>query len=235
MPLLTAEEWEILRLSLKVALWSVVGSLPPAVAVAVLLARGRFPARRVLDAIVHLPLVLPPVVIGYFLLLLLGRRAPLGEFLEQYLGIVLSFRWTGAAVAAAVMGFPLMVRAIRLSLESVDEKLEAAARTLGAGPLRVFSTVTLPLMLPGIITGVLLSFARSLGEFGATITFVSNIPGETRTLPLAIYTFTQVPGGDAHALRLSVIAVLLSVAALLFSESLARRATQRLKGRDDKN
>ena len=232
MPILTAEEWEILGLSLKVALWSVVGSLPPAVAVAAVLARANFPAKRVLDAIVHLPLVLPPVVIGYFLLLLFGRRGPVGEFLEQYFGIVLSFRWTGAAVAAAVMGFPLMVRAIRLSLDAVDEKLEAAARTLGAGSLLIFATVTLPLMLPGIITGVLLSFARSLGEFGATITFVSNIPGETRTLPLAIYTFTQVPGGDAQALRLSIVAILLSIAALLFSESLARRATRRLKGRD---
>jgi len=232
MALLTPDEWEVLRLSLKVALLSVAGSLPFAVAVAALLARGRFPAKRILDAAVHLPLVLPPVVIGYFLLLLFGRHGPLGEFLEQYFGIVLSFRWTGAAVAAAVMGFPLMVRAIRLSLESVDEKLEAAARTLGAGSLLVFGTITLPLMLPGIITGVLLSFARSLGEFGATITFVSNIPGETRTLPLAIYAYTQVPGGDAQALRLSIIAVLLSVAALLFSETLARRATRRLKGRD---
>ena len=155
----------------------------------------------------HLPLVLPPVVIGYFLLLLLGRRGPIGAFLDQYFGVVLAFRWTGAAVACAVMGFPLMVRAIRLSLEAVDERLEAAARTLGASRLRVLATVTLPLALPGIITGVLLSFARSLGEFGATITFVSNIPGETRTLPLAIYTYTQVPSGDALALRLSLIAM----------------------------
>ena len=235
MTFMTPEEWEVLRLSVKVALWSVAGSLPLALAAAMLLARCRFPGKSVIDAAVHLPLVLPPVVIGYFLLLLLGRRGPLGAFLEQYLGIVFSFRWTGAALAAAVMGFPLMVRAIRLSLEAVDEKLEAAARTLGAGAVVVFMTVTLPLMLPGIITGMLLSFARSLGEFGATITFVSNIPGETRTLPLAIYTFTQVPDGDAQALRLSIIAIVLSLAALVFSEVLARRATRRLKGRDDQD
>lgn len=229
---LSAEEWEILRLSLKIAFWSVAGSLPLAALVAYVLARMRFPGKSLFDALVHLPLVLPPVVIGYFLLLLLGRRGPLGEFLEAHFGVVLAFRWTGAAVACAVMGFPLMVRAIRLSLESVDEKLEAAARTLGANRLRVLMSITLPLTLPGIITGVLLSFARSLGEFGATITFVSNIPGETRTLPLAIYTFTQVPNGDAQALRLSLLAVLLSVVALVVSEMLARRATRRLKGKD---
>ena len=235
MVFITPEEWEVLRLSIRVALWSVLGSLPPALVAAFVLARCRFPGKSIVDAVVHLPLVLPPVVIGYFLLLLLGRRGPLGVFFEQYLGIVFSFRWTGAALAAAVMGFPLMVRAIRLSLEAVDEKLEAAARTLGAGFVVVFMTVTLPLMLPGIITGMLLSFARSLGEFGATITFVSNIPGETRTLPLAIYTFTQVPDGDAQALRLSIIAILVSLAALFFSEVLARRATRRLKGRDDQD
>ena len=192
--MLTAEEWEILRLSMKVAL--VERGRQPARSRSswrYLLARYEFPGKSLFDAFVHLPLVLPPVVIGYFLLLLLGRRGPIGALLDQYFGIVLSFRWTGAAVACAVMGFPLMVRAIRLSLEAVDEKLEAAARTLGASRLRVLATVTLPLALPGIITGVLLSFARSLGEFGATITFVSNIPGETRTLPLAIYTYTQVP------------------------------------------
>jgi molybdate transport system permease protein len=228
----TSDEWEILRLSLKVALWSVAGSLPIALAIAQLLARYQFPGKSLLDALVHLPLVLPPVVIGYFLLLLLGRRGPIGALLDEYFGIVLAFRWTGAAVACAVMGFPLMVRAIRLSLEAVDEKLEAAARTLGASRLRVIATITLPLALPGIITGTLLSFARSLGEFGATITFVSNIPGETRTLPLAIYTYTQVPGGDPHAMRLSLIAVVVSLAALLLSEILARRATQAVKGRD---
>jgi molybdate transport system permease protein len=229
---LTAEEWEILRLSIKVALWSVAGSLPFALAAAYVLARASFPGKSIFDAAVHLPLVLPPVVIGYFLLLLLGRRGPLGSLLDEYFGIVFSFRWTGAAVACAVMGFPLMVRAIRLSLEAVDEKLEAAARTLGASRLRVLATITVPLALPGIITGTLLSFARSLGEFGATITFVSNIPGETRTLPLAIYTYTQVPNGDPFAMRLSLIAVAVSMAALLISEVMARRATLAVKGRD---
>lgn len=229
---LTAEEWEILRLSIKVALWSVAGSLPFALAAAYVLARATFPGKSIFDALVHLPLVLPPVVIGYFLLLLLGRRGPVGSLLEEYFGIVFSFRWTGAALACAVMGFPLMVRAMRLSIEAVDEKLEAAARTLGASRLRVLATVTLPLALPGIITGMLLSFARGLGEFGATITFVSNIPGETRTLPLAIYTYTQVPNGDPYAMRLSLIAVLVSMAALIASEVMARRATRATKGRD---
>ena len=229
---LTAEEWEILRLSIKVALWSVAGSLPFALAAAYVLARTRFPGKSVFDAVVHLPLVLPPVVIGYFLLLLLGRRGPIGSLLDEYFDIVLAFRWTGAAVACAVMGFPLMVRAIRLSLEAVDERLEAAARTLGAGRLRVLATITLPLALPGLITGMLLSFARSLGEFGATITFVSNIPGETRTLPLAIYTYTQVPNGDPFAMRLSLVAVAVSLGALLVSEVMSRRATLAVKGRD---
>jgi molybdate transport system permease protein len=197
-----------------------------------LLARSNFPGKSLFDAIVHLPLVLPPVVIGYFLLLLLGRRGPLGAVLEEYFGIVVAFRWTGAAIAAGIMGFPLMVRAIRLSIEAIDGGLEAAARTLGATRWRVYATVTLPLALPGILTGALLSFARSLGEFGATITFVSNIPGETRTLPLAIYTLTQVPGGDAAALRLSVIAILLSVVALMLSEYFVQRAQRRGKGQD---
>jgi molybdate transport system permease protein len=232
---MSGEELEILALSGKVALWSVVGSLPFALAAAYVLARASFPGKSLFDAAVHLPLVLPPVVIGYFLLLLLGRRGPLGSLLEQYFGIVFSFRWTGAALACAVMGFPLMVRAIRLSLEAVDEKLEAAARTLGAGRARVLATITLPLALPGVITGMLLSFARSLGEFGATITFVSNIPGETRTLPLAIYTYTQVPDGDPFAMRLSLIAVAVSLAALLVSEVMARRATAAVKGRDAAN
>jgi molybdate transport system permease protein len=229
---MTPDEWEVIRLSLKVAFWSVLCSLPPAVAVAMLLARRKFPGKSVFDAVVHLPLVLPPVVVGYFLLLALGRRGPLGALLEEYFGIVVAFRWTGAAVAAAVMGFPLMVRAIRLSVEGVDSGLEAAARTLGAARWRVFCTITLPLALPGVLTGALLSFARSLGEFGATITFVSNIPGETRTLPLAIYTQTQVPGGDAAALRLSIIAIVLSLLALMLSEWLVQHAQRRAKGHD---
>lgn len=229
---LTAEEQEVLWLSLRVAFWSVLVSLPFAVAVAYVLARASFPGKTLFDALVHLPLVLPPVVVGFFLLLLFGRRGPLGEILDQWFGIVIAFRWTGAALAAGIMGFPLMVRAIRLSLETVDRKLEAAASTLGAGRSGVFVTVTLPLALPGIITGVLLSFARSLGEFGATITFVSNIPGETRTLPLAIYTFTQTPSGDEAALRLSLIAALLSLAALYISEVLVRRAVKRVRGDD---
>ncbi len=226
----TAEEWEILRLSLRVAFWSVLVSLPLAVAVAYALARSNFPGKTLFDATVHLPLVLPPVVVGYLLLLLFGRRGPVGAWLEEWFGIVFAFRWTGAALAAGIMGFPLMVRAVRLSFEAIDRKLEAAASTLGAGRAGVFLTVTLPLALPGIITGVLLSFARSLGEFGATITFVSNIPGETRTLPLAIYTYTQTPAGDEAALRLSLIAVLLSLAALYVSEVLVRRAAKRVRG-----
>ena len=232
MTVLSPEEWEVLRLSLRVAFWSVLISLPPAVAVAMLLARGRFPGKTLFDAFVHLPLVLPPVVVGFLLLLLLGRKGPLGALLDDWFGIVIAFKWTGAALAAAIMGFPLMVRAIRLSIEAIDPRLEAAARTLGADRTRVFLTITLPLALPGILTGMLLSFARSLGEFGATITFVSNIPGETRTLPLAIYGYTQVPGGDAQALRLSLIAVLLSLAALFVSELMVRRATKRIMGHD---
>ena len=229
---LSADEWAVIGLSLKVALWSVLCSLPLALATAWLLARTRFYGKSLFDALVHLPLVLPPVVIGYFLLLLLGRRGPLGALLDEYFGIVFAFRWSGAAVAAAIMGFPLMVRAIRLSIEAIDSGLEDAARTLGATRLRVFFTITLPLALPGVFTGTLLSFARSLGEFGATITFVSNIPGETQTLPLAIYTLTQVPGGDAAALRLSLIAIVLSVLALMVSEWLVRRSQQRARGRD---
>ncbi len=226
------EEQEVLSLSLRVAFWSVFVSLPFAVAVAYALARADFPGKTLFDAVVHLPLVLPPVVVGFFLLLLFGRGGLLGMILEQWFGVVVAFRWTGAALAAGVMGFPLMVRAIRLSFETMDRRLEAAASTLGAGRMGVFLTVTLPLALPGLITGVLLSFARSLGEFGATITFVSNIPGETRTLPLAIYTYTQTPAGDAAAMRLSVIAVLLSLAALYVSEVLVRRATRRIAGED---
>jgi molybdate transport system permease protein len=229
---LTPEEAQALLLSLKVAFWSVAASLPVAVALAWLLSRRDFPGKSLLDAVVHLPLVLPPVVVGYFLLVLFGRRGPVGAFLDEYLGITFAFRWTGAALACAVMGLPLLVRAVRQSLDAVDRRLEAAASTLGASPAWVFASVTLPLILPGILTGMLLSFARSLGEFGATITFVSNIPGETQTLPLAIYTFTQVPGGDAQALRLCVLSILLSLAALLASEVLLRRATVRAAGRD---
>ncbi len=189
-----------------------------------LLARREFWGKSLLNGVVHLPLVLPPVVTGYLLLIGFGRKGPIGSFLDQHFGIVFSFRWTGAALACAVMGFPLMVRAMRLSAEGVDRKLEAAAATLGANPAWVFLTVTLPLIMPGIIAGMILSFARSMGEFGATITFVSNIPGETQTLPSAIYTLTQVPGGDAGALRLTAISIAISMAALLLSEFLARRA-----------
>jgi len=222
--LVSSVELDIILLSLKVALWSVAVSLPFALAVAHLLARRDFPGKNLLDAVVHLPLVLPPVVVGYFLLLLLGRRGPLGAWLEEWFGIVVAFRWTGAAIACAVMGFPLMVRAMRLSIEAIDRRLEAAAETLGAGYTGIFLTITLPLALPGIVTGMLLAFARSLGEFGATITFVSNIPGETQTLPLAIYELTQVPGGDERALRLCVFSIVLSLAALIASETLVRRA-----------
>jgi molybdate transport system permease protein len=229
---LNTEEWGILSLSLKVALWSVALSLPLGLLIAHVLARRNFPGKSLFDAVIHLPLVLPPVVIGYFLLLLLVRRGFLGEWLDQWFGIVIAFKWTGAAVACAVMGLPLMVRAMRLSIEAIDPKLEAAAQTLGAGKIGVFLTVTLPLALPGILTGALLSFARSLGEFGATITFVSNIPGETQTLPLAIYSLTQVPGGDAAAMRLCIISIVLSLAALLISEVMVRRATQRVMGQE---
>jgi molybdate transport system permease protein len=218
----TGEEIGVVLLSLKVAAWGVLASLPVAVATAFVLARKRFPGKTLFDAIVHLPLVLPPVVVGFALLVLFGAHGPLGRLLAP-LGIVFAFRWTGAALAAAVMGFPLMVRAIRLAIDAVDTRLELAARTLGASPARVFFTVTLPLAWQGLVTGGLLAFARSLGEFGATITFVSNIPGETRTLPLAIYTFTQSPGEDLQALRLSILSVVLSLAALAASEWLARR------------
>jgi len=230
---LTPEESQALFLSLKVACWSVAASLPAAIAAAWVLSRLRFPGKGLLDAVVHLPLVLPPVVVGYFLLVLFGRRGPIGAFLYEYFDVTLAFRWTGAALASAVMGFPLLVRAVRQSLDTVDKGLEAAASTLGASPPWVFTTVTLPLILPGILTGMLLSFARSLGEFGATITFVSNIPGETQTLPLAIYTFTQIPGGDAQAMRLCILSVLLSLSALVASEYLLRRASARAGGLDD--
>ena len=230
---LTPSEIEAVRLSLKVAAVGVIASLPVGFALAWLLARWQFPGKTIVDAIVHLPLVLPPVVVGYLLLVLLGRRGPLGAWLEQTFGLVFAFRWTGAALACALMGLPLMVRAIRQSLESIDRRLESAAATLGAGRWAVLASVTIPLCAPGILTGMLLSFARSLGEFGATITFVSNIPGETQTLPLAIYTYTQVPGGDAQAMRLCALAVILSLAALLLSELLVRRAQRRILGDAD--
>lgn len=224
---LTPDEWSALRLSLLVASVATLASLPPGLAVAYLLARREFRGRALLDGLVHLPLILPPVVTGYLLLLAFGRRGWFGAALAE-LGIVFSFRWTGAALACAVMGFPLMVRAMRLSLEAVDRKLEQAAGTLGASPAAVFLVVTLPLALPGILAGAVLAFAKAMGEFGATITFVSNIPGETQTLPSAIYTLTQVPGGEAGALRLTLVSVALSMAALLASEWLARRARRRL-------
>jgi molybdate transport system permease protein len=222
----TPDELTAIRLSLWVAVWAMTASLPFGLAAALLLARGRFWGKSLLNVVVHLPLVLPPVVTGYVLLLLFGRRGPLGRFFADAFGIVFAFRWTGAALASAVMGFPLMVRAIRLSLDAVDRRLEDAAATLGASTPWVFATVTLPLILPGIVAGMILSFARSLGEFGATITFVSNIPGETQTLPTAIYVLTQVPGGDLAALRLTLVAIAISVAALFASEAAARRATR---------
>ena len=224
------EELTAIRLSLRVAIWAMLGSLPLGVGVALLLARGCFWGKSLLNAVVHLPLVMPPVVTGYILLLLFGRKGPLGHLLADTFGIVVAFRWTGAALACAVMGLPLMVRSIRLSLDAVDRRLEAAAGTLGAGPLWVFATITLPLILPGILAGMILSFARALGEFGATITFVSNIPGETQTLPTLIYTLIQVPGGDLAAFRLTLVSIAISLAALFASEALSERATRRALG-----
>ena len=226
---LSPDEWVAVRLSLKVSFWAMAASLPVGIAVAWLLARRDFWGKSLLNGIVHLPLILPPVVTGYLLLLTFGRRGPAGAFLESCCGIVFSFRWTGAALACGIMAFPLMVRAIRLSIEAVDRRLEAAAGTLGASPIWVFATVTLPLILPGVITGMILSFAKAMGEFGATITFVSNIPGQTQTLPSAIYSFTQVPGGDAGALRLTLISIVIAMAALVASEVLARRVGRTLE------
>ena len=217
------EEMTAIALSLKVAVAASLASLPFGIAVAWLLARGRFFGKSLLDALVHLPLVLPPVVVGYVLLVSFGHNGAIGRFLSEQLGISLAFRWTGAAFASAIMGFPLLVRAIRLALESVDRRLEQAASTLGASPLRVFFTVTLPLAWPGLVAGVVLSFAKALGEFGATITFVSSIPGETRTLSSAIYGLMQVPGGEAGIWRLAAVAMAISLAALLASEWLVRR------------
>ncbi|MES0180685.1 molybdate ABC transporter permease subunit [Mesorhizobium sp. M0025] len=225
---LTPNEWNAVRLSIKVATVAMLFSLPPGILMALLLARGKFWGKTLLNGVVHLPLILPPVVTGYLLLLTFGRRGPAGAFLAEHFGIVFSFRWTGAALACGIMGFPLMVRAIRLSIEAVDRKMEAAAGTLGANPIWVFATITLPLILPGLIAGSILSFAKAMGEFGATITFVSNIPNETQTLPSAIYTFTQVPGGDDGALRLTLISIVISMAALVASEVLARRVGRRM-------
>ena len=225
---LSPEEWTAVRLSLRVATVAMLASLPVGIAVAYLLARGRFPGKSILDGLVFLPLILPPVVTGYLLLLSFGRRGPIGAFLEEHFGIVFSFRWTGAALACAVMAFPLLVRSIRLSIEAVDRRLEEAAGTLGANPLWVFLLVTLPLTLPGIIAGMILCFAKAMGEFGATITFVSNIPGETQTLPTAIYTLTQIPGGETGAMRLTLVSIAISMSAVVVSELIARRVGRRM-------
>ncbi|SLN48364.1 Molybdenum transport system permease protein ModB [Roseovarius litorisediminis] len=224
---LHAEEWAALALSLKVSVWAVLLSLPLALAVAWLLARREFRGKALLSALVHLPLVLPPVVTGYLLLIVFGRNGAVGGFLAD-LGIVLAFRWTGAALAAAIMGFPLMVRAIRLAIEAVDPKLEQAAATLGAGRVAGFILVTLPLIAPGILAGAVLGFAKAMGEFGATITFVANIPGQTQTLPSAIYAFLQVPGGEASALRLVGLSLVVALGAVLVSEWLARKVAERI-------
>lgn len=220
---LSADDWIAIELSLRIALVATLGGLPFAIAIAWLLARKRFPGRIALDAFVHLPLVLPPVVTGFVLLALFGRRGPLGIFLHDWFGITLAFRWTGAAVAGAVMSFPLMVRPIRLAIESIDPKLEQAAGSLGANPAWRFALVTLPLALPGILAGAVLGFAKALGEFGATITFVSNIPGETRTIAAAIWTHVQSPDGDAPAMRLAIVSAVIAIGALGLSEWLARR------------
>ena len=223
-------EWQAVRLSVRVSLWATAVSLPFGIFIAYALARWSFPGKQVLNGIVHLPLIMPPVVTGYLLLITFGRRGSVGQFLDAWFGIVLSFRWTGAAVAAAVMAFPLMVRAIRLAIEAVDPKLEQAAGTLGASRPWVFATVTLPLILPGVIAGAILAFAKAIGEFGATITFVSNIPGQTQTVPSAIYAFLQVPGGTEAASRLVIVAVAIAMVALLLSEFVARRVARLVAG-----
>lgn len=223
------DEWQAVALSLKVAFWAMALSLPLGIFTAYALARWHFPGKALLNGLVHLPLILPPVVTGYILLVVFGINGPLGALLSQ-LGITLAFRWTGAVLAAAIMAFPLMVRAIRLSIEAVDPKLEQAAATLGASRLWVFATITLPLIVPGIIAGAVLAFAKAMGEFGATITFVSNIPGQTQTVPSAIYAFLQAPGGEPAALRLVVVSVIVAMGALLASEWLARRAAKRVQG-----
>ncbi|UWQ39481.1 molybdate ABC transporter permease subunit (plasmid) [Leisingera aquaemixtae] len=224
------QEWQAVMLSLRVSLWATLAALPLAVFVAYALARWRFPGKQIVNSLVHLPLILPPVVTGYLLLMVFGTKGPVGGALQP-IGIVFAFRWTGAALAAAIMAFPLMVRAIRLSVEAVDPKLEQAAATLGASRVLCFATVTLPMILPGLIAGTVLGFAKAMGEFGATITFVSSIPGQTQTLPSAIYTFLQVPGGEAAALRLTLVSIAIALSALLFSELLARRAAERAGGR----
>ena len=227
---LTPQDWIAVQLSLRIATVATVVALPFGIAIGYVLARKSFWGKSLLDAVVHLPLVLPPVVTGYLLLITFGRKAPAGAWLADHFGIVFSFRWTGAALACGIMAFPLMVRAIRLSIEAIDRRLEDAASTLGANRFWLFATVTLPLALPGVIAGMMLAFARALGEFGATITFVSNIPGETQTISAAIYTLTQVPGGDNAAMQLVIVAIIISVAALMASEWLARRASARLHG-----
>ena len=224
---LTPQEWQAITLSLRVATWATVLSLPLGIWTAHLLARRHFPGKALLNIMVHLPLILPPVVTGYLLLLTFGRKGVIGHYLDM-IGITLAFQWTGAVLAAAVMAFPLMVRAIQLGFEAVDPRLEQAAGTLGASPLWVFATVTLPLILPGILAGAVLAFAKALGEFGATITFVSNIPGQTQTLPSAIHAFLQVPGGEPQAFRLVAIAIALAMAALILSEVLARAMRRRI-------
>ncbi len=226
---LSPDEWNAVRLSLQVASVAMVASLIPGILIALILARAEFWGKSILNALVHLPLVMPPVVTGYLLLLSFGKRGWAGTFFADYFGLVFSFRWTGAALACAIMGFPLMVRAMRLSIEAVDQKLEQAAATLGANRLWVFFSITLPLALPGVLAGMVLSFAKAMGEFGATITFVSNIPGQTQTLPSAIYTYTQVPGGDGDALRLTLVSIAISFVALLVSEYLARKAMGKTK------
>lgn len=227
---LTPVEAEALRLSMKVSCWAVAGSLPLGILAAWVLARLRFPGKTLLDGLIHLPLVIPPVVTGYVLLVFLGKRGLIGSWLDRTLGIEIAFTWKGAALASAVMAFPLLVRAVRLSMEGMDQGLEAAARTLGAGPWRVFFTVTLPLIVPGILTGAILAFARALSEFGATITFVSNIPGQTQTLPLALYTLTQVPGGETGATRLCIISIVVAMLALMTSEVLSKRFSTYMRG-----
>jgi molybdate transport system permease protein len=227
---LTPEDWRAVALSLRVSFWATVVSLPLGIAVAYVLARYRFWGRQLLNGLVHLPLILPPVVTGYLLLLTFGRKGAVGAFLDQAFGLVFAFRWTGAALAAAVMAFPLMVRAIRMAIEAVDPRLEAAAGTLGASRPWVFVTVTLPLILPGIVAGAILGFAKAMGEFGATITFVANIPGQTQTLPSAIYAYLQVPGGDAAAFRLVLVAIAIAMLALLLSEWVGRSVARRIAG-----
>lgn len=227
---LTPDEWRAVGLSLRVSALATALSLPFGIAVAYVLSRYEFRGKQILNGLVHLPLILPPVVTGYLLLLTFGRKGPVGALMEEYLGVILAFRWTGAALAAAVMAFPLMVRAIRLAIDAVDPKLEQAAGTLGASRVWVFLTITLPLILPGIVAGAILGFAKAMGEFGATITFVSNIPGQTQTLPSAIYSFLQVPGGDASAFRLVVIAVAIAMVALILSEWIGRAVARRIAG-----